>query len=214
MTIEWVLWDHDGVLVDTEPWFFEATRRTLAARGVDVSREEWLSVQAHGRGILHFAARSARALDGAALRGERDELYARLLGEHDVLIDGALDVLRAVAGRCRMALVTTSRRRFVDQIHGTNGVLDVFDVIVSAEDCSRHKPDPEPYLVAMERLGADPARSVAIEDSPRGLAAARAAGVSCYVVRNAFMADRPFEGAAAVVDHLLELPAVLPLGTA
>ena len=212
MSAEYVLWDHDGVLVDTEPWFFEATRRTLRDYGVDVTKEDWLSCQAEGQGLAHLASRAGFGpLAVPGIRSVRDDLYETLLDENDVLIDGALDVLSHVGQHCRMALVTTSLRRFVDQLHANTTVLDHFEFVVTAEDCSKHKPDPEPYLRAMELLGATAARSVAVEDSRRGLASATAAGVRCFVVGSPFMATYDFEGAHAVLNDIRDLPAGLAI---
>ena len=84
-------------------------------------------------------------------------------------------------------------------------------MIITAEDCNRHKPDPEPYLRAMELLGATPARCVAVEDSRRGLTSAISAGVRCFVVRSEFMSDYDFEGAHALLDDLRELPSGLAI---
>mgnify|MGYP001819134828 CR=1 FL=1 len=210
--IEYVLWDHDGVLVDTEPWFFEATRRTLQDFGVEVTREEWLNCQAHGQGLAHLASKSGLGPhDVRGIRSVRDGLYETLLDENDVLIDGALDVLNHVGQHFRMALVTTSLRRFVDQLHASTTVLDHFEFVVTAEDCEKHKPDPEPYLRAMELLDATAPRSVAVEDSRRGLESASAAGVRCFVVDSPFMADYDFEGAHAVLNDIRDLPAGLAI---
>lgn len=214
MNIDFVLWDHDGVLVDSEPWFFEATRRTLFELDIEVMRERWLDVQARGLGLGHVSEAIARAgLDMAEIRRVRDDLYERLLRENPVLIDGALDVLGQVGQHRRMGLVTTSLRRFVDQLHGESTLLEHFDCVITAEDCDRHKPHPQPYLRAMSMLGASPTRTVAVEDSPRGLASAVAAGLRCFVVRNGFMDGCAFEGAHAIIDDIRELPSCLRQST-
>ena len=212
MDIDFVLWDHDGVIVDTEPWFFEATRRTLRDLGVEVSQEQWLSCQAMGQGIEKVATASTSArLDFGEIRRVRDDLYNELLRDNDVVIEGALQVLSHVAEHFRMALVTTSLRRFIDQLHVDTSVLDHFDYVITSEDCSRHKPDPEPYLRAMDLLGATPARSVAVEDSRRGLTSAISAGLPCFVVRSEFMTTNDFDGAHAVLDNIRELPPALAI---
>jgi HAD superfamily hydrolase (TIGR01509 family) len=210
MAFDFVLWDHDGVIVDTEPWFFKATRRTLRDFGVQLSHGQWLTLQAAGRGLEEFATKAAATpLDFREIRRVRDDLYARLLRENDVMIEGASEVLGQVAARCRMAMVTTSLRRFVDQIHVDTSVLERFDHIISAEDCTRHKPDPQPYQLAMEVLGATPGRSIAVEDSLRGFTSARAAGLRCIVIRSEFMTGYEFDGAHAVLDDIRELPSAL-----
>lgn len=201
MPIRHVLWDHDGIIVDTEPIFFEATARVMAKHGIRCDADRWAALQDGGRGIGRLLDEAG--LDGrrrAEVRGMRDELYAELLAERSVLIPGARRTVETVTERFRSAMVTTSLRRYVDQMHRRSGLLDHFEHIVTAEDCARHKPHPEPYLHAMELLGATPETCVAIEDSPRGLASALAAGVRCVVVRTDFIAPERLRGA----DHVLE----------
>ena len=212
MDIDFVLWDHDGVLVDTEPKFFEATRSTLSDFGVEVSHEHWLSCQARGQGLGHVVASSNSAqLDVGELRRLRDDLYDQLLKDDDVLIEGAAEVLGQLAEHFRMALVTTSERRVVDRLHANTSVLQHFEYVITDEDCSRRKPNPDPYLRAMELLGARPARSVAVEDSRRGLTSAISAGLRCFIVRSEFMTGYDFEGAHAVLDDIRELPSGLAI---
>ena len=205
MTVQFVLWDHDGVLVDTEPLFFEATQRVLADHGVVVDRDRWARLQAAGQGLVRLLD-EARDVDvtQAEVRRMRDDVYAELLAERDVLIPGARRAVEEVAARYRSVMVTTSLRRYVDQIHGRSGLLEHFDHVVTAEDCARHKPHPEPYLRAMELVGAAPDACVAIEDSPRGLASARAAGVRCVVVRSDFIDPGGFDGAERVLDSVAD----------
>lgn len=211
MGTEFILWDHDGVLVDTEPWFFEATQRTLRDFGVEVSREHWLTCQARGLGLNEVAVTSDSVdLDIDEIRRVRDDLYEQLLRDNEVVIAGAADVLQQMADHFRMALVTTSLRRFVDQLHLNTSLLDHFEHVITAEDCSRHKPDPEPYLRAMQLLGATAAQSIAVEDSLRGLTSAISAGLRCFVLRSDFMPSE-FDGAHAVLDDIRELPARLSL---
>ena len=203
--VNFVLWDHDGVLVDTEPLFFEATARALADHGVAVSRDRWAALQAAGSGIVRLLDEAEGiGVTQAEIRHIRDEIYAELLSQRDVLIPGARRALEEVAGSYRSVMVTTSLRRYIDQIHGQTGLLEHFEHIVTAEDCSRHKPHPEPYLRAMDLIGATPEACVAIEDSPRGLASARAAGVRCVVVRSDFIGPGGFDGAERVLDQVAD----------
>lgn len=205
VSVQCVLWDHDGVLVDTEPLFFEATERALADHGIAIERDRWAALQASGEGIVRLMEEArVKSVHQADVRRVRDALYADLLGEREVLIEGARRAVEEVTGRYRSVLVTTSLRRYLDQIHGGSGLLEYFAHIVTAEDCSRHKPHPEPYLRAMDLIGARPQNCIAIEDSPRGLASARAAGVRCVVVRSDFIGLPGFEAAMHVLDSVAD----------
>jgi HAD superfamily hydrolase (TIGR01509 family) len=210
--IDFVLWDHDGIFVDTERWFFEATRSTLRDFDIELSQHHWLDCQAQGLGLRKVVSASrGDQVDLTQIRRLRDDLYEELLENNDVLIDGGTDVLALLGKRLRMALVTMSPRRFVDQLHGGTSFLSHFEHVVTGEDCSQGKPHPEPYLRAMAMLGATPRRSVAVEDSMRGLTSAISAGLRCFVVRSEFMATYDFEGACAVLDDIRELPSHLAI---
>lgn len=208
--IEAILWDHDGVLADTEPWFYEATRRTLAEHGIEIAEDDWVRAQADGRHLEQIVPPDVvESLDFRVIRRLRDELYGEFLRTEHVTVDGAVEMVRSLSARFRMALVTNSRRRFVDALHGGGTLLSCFETVVTAEDCRRGKPDPDPYVTALERLGVPPTAAVCIEDSGQGLRSATAAGVRCIIVRNAFMASHDVEGAWVVLDSVAELPGLL-----
>lgn len=209
MTIRNVLWDHDGVIVDTEPVFFEATSRVLAEAGAPFGQARWAELQARGEGIVRLVEEAGLSTNIREIRRRRDEIYGSILAERDVLIDGARRVVESVTRRYPSVMVTTSLRRFVDQMHGHTGLLDHFRHVVTAEDCARHKPHPEPYLKGLALIDAPVEECVAIEDSPRGLAAARAAGLRCVVVRSDFMDAADFAGAEAVLDDISDFEAFL-----
>jgi len=210
--IEAILWDNDGVLVDTEEMFFSATRDALARAGVNLTREQYLEFAlTTGRGafdLLQAAGWSvARIL---RLRGERDLAYAAMLcAARCVAMDGVIETLARLQGRARMAIVTTSLRKHFDLAHRASGVREYFELILAREDYRQSKPHPEPYLTALDRLSVAAERSIAVEDSARGLQSALAAGLRCIVVPNRFTRGSPFGGALAVLDDVRALPAVV-----
>lgn len=210
MREEILLWDQDGVIVDTEPWFYEATRLTLGEHDIPLPRSHWHACQAKGLGLEQVVPPSSvSSLDFARVRADRDDVYAAFLESEDVLVDGADEVLSYLGQYFRMALVTNSIRRFVEQLHAGGTLLDHFEHVVTGSECTKAKPDPQVYLRALELLDAPPSAAIAVEDSPRGLRAARAAGVSCLIVRSEFMGDADFEGARGLVDSLRDLPRAL-----
>ena len=210
MSEEILLWDQDGVIVDTEPWFYEATRLTLDEHDIPLSRLHWHACQAKGLGLGHVVRESSVSqLDFARVRADRDDFYAGFLESEDVLVDGAEEVLSYLGKHFRMALVTNSLRRFVEQLHAGGTLLDHFEHVVTGSECTNAKPHPELYLRALELFDAPSSAAVAVEDSPRGLRAAQAAGVSCLVVRSEFMREARFDGARGVVDSIRDLPRAL-----
>ncbi|MDQ2583867.1 HAD family hydrolase [Saccharothrix yanglingensis] len=188
MTVEAVLWDMDGTLLDSEKlWdiplaeFVEKlggalsaeTRRSLV--GSSVPRTMALLF-----GEAGLVPTPEDVADGAAWISRRtEEVFRAGLPWRP----GARDALRAVrASGVPMALVTSTERTLTEVALDTLG-RDLFDVVVCGDEVGgRNKPLPEPYLEAARLLGVDPARCVAVEDSPTGVAAAVAAGCTVLVV--------------------------------
>lgn len=103
----------------------------------------------------------------------------------------------------RLAVASTGRRDWVEPVLCGLFADKLFEVVVTGDDVHRLKPDPEGYLLALDRLGVPPERALAVEDSPPGLAAASAAGLACVVVASAYNLGADFRGASAVVDGYL-----------
>jgi HAD superfamily hydrolase (TIGR01509 family) len=209
--IEAILWDNDGVLVDTEERFFLATRNALARADVNLTREQYLEFSlTRGRSAFDLLEASGWSADQILrLRGERDLAYAAMLCAGCVAMDGVIETLERLKGRARMAIVTTSLRKHFDLAHRASGVREYFDLILAREDYSKSKPHPEPYLAALDRLCASAERCIAVEDSARGLQSALAAGLRCVVVPNHFTRGSHFGGALAVLDDIRALPALV-----
>ncbi|MHC5005538.1 MAG: HAD family hydrolase, partial [Planctomycetota bacterium] len=109
--MQYLLWDHDGVLVDTERWYFEATRIVLGRAGIELTEADYLRRMATGRGSWHLLEeRGYSADDISACRDERNELYQELLRTQDIEIEHVDEVLGSLAAHYRMAIVTTARR--------------------------------------------------------------------------------------------------------
>lgn len=202
-----VLWDNDGVLVDTEHLYFRATRDVLASIGIELTEEQFIEVSLRlGRSAFDLA--SERGIDPQRielLREARNAAYSNLLLETPLVIDGARETLARLHGRIVMGVVTSSRREHFDIIHRASGLLPYFDFVITREDYERSKPHPDPYLTAIERHRLDPSACVVVEDSERGLASATAAGLRCLVVPNRLTRGGDFRRATGVLGSLGEL---------
>ena len=209
--IKAILWDNDGVPVDTEHLYFEATQRVLSAAGIPLTHEQYIELfLVQGKGAWHLA--QERGLPPAAverLRDERNALYSRLLCAGARPVYGITSVLKALQGKYTMGIVTSSRRDHFDLIHQSSDLLPYFDFVLTSDDCARSKPDPELYLKAVEKAGTGAEQCVAIEDSERGLEAATRAGVRCIIVPSRLTRDRRFSGAHCILDSVSEIPAAL-----
>jgi len=206
-----LLWDNDGVLVDTEHLYFEATRATLARWDIAFTEEQYQELfLRQGTGTRYFVAQHGWSdEDFARFRGERGAAYSALLREGVRLIDGVADVLAGVHGRYIMGIVTSSQQEHFDLIHASSGLLQYFQFVLAAGDYANLKPHPEPYLKGLARTGVAPQDCLVIEDSERGLAAATAAGLRCVIVPSRLTAGAEFRGAHRVLRDIRELPALL-----
>jgi HAD superfamily hydrolase (TIGR01509 family) len=210
MPRRYILWDHDGVLVDTERWFFVATRDVLHGLGIELSQETYLEYMTRGQSCWDLSrAEGMSDEEISRYQGIRDSTYREHLRTKSIEVDGVADVLSTLAESFDMAVVTTARRADFDLIHESRGLLGFFQFVLTIEDYQRPKPDPDPYLTALQRFGARPDQAVVIEDSARGLRSALRAGLDCLVVRSPFTASQDFTGAWRVVDSIRKVPEIL-----
>lgn len=180
-----IVFDMDGVLIDTEP-IWEEVRRAY----VEEMRGRWLP-DTQDRLMGMSTAEWSRYLSAELLDGRRtpDEVaedvitrMAARYGDHLPLMPDAVDTVRRLAGIYTLGLASSSPRRLIDVVLDHMGVTDLFAATVSTEEVARGKPAPDGYLEAAARLGIDPDACVAIEDSSNGLRAAHAAGMTVIAV--------------------------------
>jgi HAD superfamily hydrolase (TIGR01509 family) len=139
-------------------------------------------------------------------RSGRNVRYAaRLASGHIPAIDGVAEVLASLSPRLRMGVVTSANREHFDIIHERLPLMPHFEFVLTHESYTNSKPSPEPYLLGLERLRVDAADCLVVEDSPRGLQAATAAGIRCIILRNALTRGHDFPGAYRVVDTMPQL---------
>ncbi len=203
-----VLWDNDGVLVDTEGLYFQACRTVLETIGVELSREQFQEISLRrGESTLNLAeARGLADVEVARLRARRNQIYSDLLQAQSCVVPGAKETLEALYGQVRMGVVTSSRRDHFEIAHARSGLLKYMDFILTHEDYQHSKPHPEPYLTALDRHGLQPEQCLVVEDSPRGLASAIAAGLPCLVVLSGWTRREDFRGACQVLDDIRAVP--------
>lgn len=192
-----VLFDMDGLLVDTEPLWFEVERAVMARLG-----GEWTAADQRNliggsmnRSVGYLIDRADRPASHEEVAEWLIGGMAQVLASHEVEpLPGALELMGEVRNAgLPCALVTSSEPVIVDAVLKALARYDVaFDVIVSGADVQNPKPDPEPYQLAAALVGADPRCCVALEDSPNGVASAEAAGCATVAVPGlAPIAQRP-----------------------
>ena len=195
------------MLVDTEGYYFQANREALAPFGVTLDSAAYVELFLRdSRGAWDLLrARGVDELRIEEARWERDQRYQALLGDGDLLMPGVAEGLATLAGKFRMAIVTSSEPAPFAAVHARAGILHRFELALTREQYRNAKPDPEPYLVAAPRLGVAPSRCLVVEDSERGLRAAAAAGIACWVVPSELTRGGRFDGAEAVLDDFADV---------
>jgi HAD superfamily hydrolase (TIGR01509 family) len=177
-----VLFDMDGLLVDSEPLWLEAETAVMARLGADWTPADQVQLLGGSldRTVRYLLAKATRPAPPGQVAEWLMSGVAELVRDRGVPVrPGARELLvEVVAAGLPHALVTSSERRFMDAVLARTGLR--FDALVCANDVSVTKPDPEPYLLAAKLLGTDPDCCFALEDSPNGVASAEAAG--CRVI--------------------------------
>lgn len=204
---EAILWDNDGVLVDTEKYFYEAARQILKKAGFDFTRRMFTElVLIKAIGPWHLLKEHGYD-DDAILRmkAERDDLYFHYLKTEEILIDGVEEILQKLSDKVTMGIVTSSKPRHFYAIHSRTNILKYIDFVITPDDYKWYKPDPEPYLAGWEKTNLEKEHCVVVEDSRRGLLSAKAAGLDCIVIPNEMTIHSDFSEADILLNHIMEL---------
>ncbi|MBN1525200.1 MAG: HAD family phosphatase [Spirochaetales bacterium] len=206
MKKKYILWDNDGVLVDTEPWYFEANKSALSELDISLTREEYMHFMQTGTSVWTIAEQKGIEPSRIAVqRKKRNQYYQYFIETKDINIPGVTDILTELSKLYSMAIVTTSKKEDFLLIHKDRHILQYMDFYLAGGDYARSKPAPDPYLAAMARFHAAADECIVIEDSARGLQSAIAAGIDCIIVRNEFTATHDFSGAYKIIDSLRDL---------
>ena len=170
-----IVFDCDGVLVDSELAWLDVIEEALRRRGLDLGALESY------RGItIQDAAERLAAASGEPLGPVRDEIahgFSTALDAGVPVLPGVRGLITALAGTTPIAVASNSDRADLDRALASAGIAAHFSATVSADDVAHGKPEPDLYLLAAERLGVDPADCLAVEDSPVGSLAATRAGM-------------------------------------
>jgi HAD superfamily hydrolase (TIGR01509 family) len=209
--IEAVVFDLDGVLLDTEELWDEARRELAAERGgrwpadaqramMGMSSPEWSRYMHDVVGLTESPEEIS-----AEVVSRLERLYRKRLP----LIDGAVEAVRRIGARWPLAIASSSNRPLIDLFVELTETTDLFRATVSSEEVARGKPAPDVYLEAARRLGVDPTSCAAIEDSENGIRSAASAGLRVMAIPNRVFppSDEALEHADAVLASLDELTA-------
>lgn len=203
----YILFDNDGVLVETEIWYYEASKKALKEFfDINLQFDEYMDIMAHGKTAWEPAIEKGFSQEKIILaREQRNIYYQQFLRTEDIAIDNVQDILHQLSQNFQMGIVTTSRRVDFEIIHHNRGITDFMDFVLCEEDYENAKPHPEPYLTGLKLFGASKDETIVVEDSQRGLTSAYKAGIECVVVHNEFTKTHDFSKATYKIDKLDKL---------
>jgi len=203
-----VIFDMDGVLVDSAASHLQSWRVLANEQGVSLSETDVAATFGRqNRDIIPILFGTKERADVDALADRKEVIYRDLVRAEVPVVDGAIDLIDALhqAG-CKLAVGSSAPRANIDLVLASMGRAHCFDAIVSGDEVLRGKPDPQVFAMACVRLGLAPGRCVVVEDAPAGVTAAKRAGATAVAVL--LYHDRhAFQGADEFADRLCDLTA-------
>ena len=205
MKKKYILFDNDGVLVETEVWYYEASKRALKEFfDVDIGFDEYMDMMTAGKGVW-VCVKNATEKEITIARNQRDVYYQEYLRTEDISIENVHKILTELKKNYKMGIVTTSRRVDFEIIHKDRGIVDFMEFVLCVEDYPKSKPHPDPYLKGLELFNAKKEETIIIEDSERGLISANRAEIEWAIVHNDFTISQNFSTATYKINNLSEL---------
>jgi HAD superfamily hydrolase (TIGR01509 family) len=202
--IDAVIFDLDGVLVDSEIWWDEIRSDLAARHGRRWTADDQAAVMGANSSAWARIMRERLALALPESEIERtivDGVVARYRRDGAPLIEGATDAVRRIASDRPVAVASSAHRDVIDAALAATGLADIFSVVVSSDDVAHGKPAPDVYLETARRLGVNARACLVVEDSLNGVRAAKAAGMTVVLVPNGSVP--PAAGAAELADLVL-----------
>jgi beta-phosphoglucomutase family hydrolase len=206
--IEAVIFDLDGVIVESERAHIESEKQVMRKYGIEIGEDELHTFTGTTAKHMFTELKRKYRLDAPLERllEEKDEILFRLLEEDSEPTKGVLEVIRKLRMlRVKLAIASSSRRKLLKFLVDKLGVEGFFDVIVSGDDIVFGKPDPEIFLKCAERLGVRVECCVVVEDAELGVLAAKRAGMKCVGYLNPESGKQDLSLADVVVDDFSNL---------
>lgn len=202
-SIQALLWDLDGVIVDSGEYHYAAYVAVLGQRGVQLDKKRYYATLFGRRNwdILRDVLGDLPDEEIRALAVQKEEKFRELARGHIQALRGAKELLRrAHEAGLKQSIVSSTPRENIELVVDSLDVRDDLDAIVGEEDSERGKPDPQPFTTAADRLGVSYERCVVLEDAPEGIAAGKSAGMRTIAVTTTRPAERLTEADLVVAS--------------
>ncbi|WP_404320273.1 HAD family hydrolase [Malaciobacter canalis] len=210
MNKKFILFDNDGVLVETEMWYYQASYDILKTVNITLEFDTYQKIMIRGGTAWELAIKKGLKKEEIdKLREKRDELYQYFLQTKNITIKNVVTTLEQLSKKYKMGIITTARRVDFELIHKNRNIIDFMDFTLCVEDYEKAKPHPAPYLAGLKKFNAKKEETVVIEDSQRGLDSAYAANIDCIVIKNEFTKSHDFQKAKYFIDKFEDLKKLL-----
>jgi HAD superfamily hydrolase (TIGR01509 family) len=207
--IRGLIFDFDGLLVETETSARDSWLEIYREYGCDFPYSVWAATLGGSRGgfdaCLYLAEQTGLQLDHEELRARRKQRHFELVAEQPLMPGAAAYLAHGKRRSMKLGVASSSSRGWVVGHLDRLGVTHLFDAIVTRDDVAHVKPDPELYLLALARLGLEAHEVVVFEDAPNGVLAAKRAGIFTVAVPNALTCELPLDHADLRVESLADL---------
>jgi HAD superfamily hydrolase (TIGR01509 family) len=205
-----ILFDFDGVIVDSESLHHRAYELALTPHGLSSIPFEVYADRFSNRGLgLEYCVEQIPGLDITRMKQAKDRFFRELLEAEARLLPGVETALRSLSADRRLAIATGSPSEAAKSVLERFDLTACFQQVIGRGDYRRDKPAPDAFLRACAALGENPAHCLAVEDSLKGMRAARGGGIPCVVVPNAYTRGGDFTPAAAILSRVDELTPAL-----
>ncbi len=210
MRLRAVFFDKDGVLADTEPYHARAYVMAFAQYGLAIEEAAFLrEITLGGKRVVDWFRELGGTASNTELYAVKDRMYGQIIGGREEPREGLHDLVRDLrANGVGLYVATSARRGLAERLLDQFGIREQFSGVLGLEDVKAIKPDPEVYIRALGVAGAEPQEAVVLEDMPRGIVAARRAGLAAAAVPTEPRDGLDFSPAHLVVDSLARLSAM------
>ena len=199
-----VIWDMDGVIVDTAPYHLKAWQEVFQKRGVKFTKEDFKRNfgQRNDTIIRNTLGQDIPQSEVNVITGEKENSFRNRVRQRIKPLPGAMNLIKLLAEyRFKMALASSAPIENIQLLITSLGINNYFQAIISGRDVAEGKPSPQGFLLAAQRLGIEPKNCIVIEDAVAGITAAKRAGMNCLAVTNTHSRQSLAE-ADLVVDTL------------
>jgi HAD superfamily hydrolase (TIGR01509 family) len=209
--IKAILFDMDGLLVDSEPLHFSAHKQALSDHGIKITKEDYIQNGVSGGRRSFYEVmqiKYRKKIDINSVRKRKKEIYGELIKQIQVF-EGVKRIVELLHRDFRLAVVSNTHPEYIQKTLSHVGMEEYFETFSSAKELDHPKPFPDVYFAAMKKMQLTAAQCVALEDSSNGIEAAKSAGIKCIAIPNEFTKAQNLSNADIILNNIKEVDRAL-----